>query len=334
MTGELTPRQRAAVRGLVERGVLSPDQADVVLTELAAASVPSASGTANSPGQRRGGLWEVLGYAGAALVFGGAALLLHMSWEDLGQVARVSILLALAALVTAAGVLVAGGPSRVRSLRPASTPRRRIVAALFVLAAPLVAMAVSTGSQNEWAVPTATAGLVVAVVGYLALPSVPGMLAMGAFSVGVVYAATGDWWPGATMLTAALLVALGGVWIALSLAEWLAERTVGLTGGAFIALLGAQWALGLDSTAWGYGATLALAVVFFGLYVRWQDLPLLVAGIVGVTVSVPEAVWDLTGGALGGPLVVLLAGVALLGAGVFGLRLRKRTGPHGASGDA
>lgn len=204
---------------------------------------------------------------------------------------------------------------------------------MFVLPAPLVAMAVSTGSQNEWAVPTAAVGLGVAIVGYLVLPSVPGLLAMGAFSVGLVYAASGDWWGSAPLLTAALLVALGGVWIGLSLGEWLAERAVGLAGGAFIALLGAQWALGLDSTAWGYGATLVLAVVFFGLYVRWQDLPLLVAGVVGVTVSVPEAVWDLTGGALGGPLLVLVSGLVLLSAGVFGLRLRKKTVQQGAVGD-
>lgn len=333
MTGELTSRQRSAVRGLVERGVLTADQADLVLTELAAASGPSALGSEVTAGRRRGGLWEVLGYAGAALVFGGAGLLLQMSWEDLGRGARVSILLALAILVTAAGLLVAGGPGRVRSLRPAFTSRRRVVAGLFALASPLVAMAVSTGTQHEWALPTAVVGLAVAIVGYLALPSVPGLLAMGAFSVGSVYAASGDWWGSAPMLTAALLVALGGVWIGLSLGEWLAERTVGLAGGALIALLGAQWALGLDSMAWGYVTTLVLAIVFFVFYVRWQDLPLLVAGVVGVTVSVPEAVWDLTGGALGGPLLVLLSGLVLLGAGVFGLRLRRKTVQQDASGE-
>jgi hypothetical protein len=78
-----------------------------------------------------------------------------------------------------------------------------------------------------------------------------------------------------------------------------------------------------------YGLTGAAALACFLLY-RWQrHLVLLVAGVVGATVVVPEAVADLTNGALGGSLILLVAGVVLVVFSAVGLRLRAAGGPAG-----
>ena len=65
--------------------------------------------------------------------------------------------------------------------------------------------------------------------------------------------------------------------------------------------------------------TFVAAVAFFVLY-RWRrDVVLLVAGVIGVAVAAPEAVWDWTDGAAGGALILLVAGAALVGASAAGL---------------
>jgi hypothetical protein len=69
--------------------------------------------------------------------------------------------------------------------------------------------------------------------------------------------------------------------------------------------------------------TLAVAVACFLLY-RWRrSVVLLVAGVAGVTLAVPEAVADMANGALSGAAVLLIAGAVLVAASAVGLRLRR-----------
>ena len=57
---------------------------------------------------------------------------------------------------------------------------------------------------------------------------------------------------------------------------------------------------------------------------RWlRSIVLLVAGVLGVTLAVPEAVLDWTNGALGASLILLVAGAVLVAASAVGLRLRR-----------
>ncbi|MFR9728715.1 DUF2157 domain-containing protein [Saccharopolyspora sp. MS10] len=334
MGAELPSRQRRALERLVERGTLDQEQADAVRAEFAA-----------EPAPRRGGLWEVLGYAGGALVLGGAALLLGMSWEDLSRTARVGLLAAASALLIAVGLGVAGSPTGVRGLALAEpSPRSRIVAVLFALASGTTAMAVGSALEDVAAVDedlvASAAGLLVAVAGCAVLPSVPGLLASGAFG----------WW-GALLLAGVepvegvfgdgqlvemvLLIALGLVWAALSAGGVLerpgrdragrVRRDVGFGIAAATALSGAQWTIA-GHQAWSYAVTFVLAVACFAAFLRVRATVLLVFGVLGVTVAVPEAVYDWTGGALSGPLIVLLVGAVLLGVGGLGLRLRNRLG--------
>ncbi|WP_243788859.1 DUF2157 domain-containing protein [Saccharopolyspora gloriosae] len=330
MSAELPPRQRRALERLVERGTLTAEQSEAVRAELTTETAP----------QRPGGLWEVLGYAGGALVLGGASLLLGMSWEDLSQAARVGLLAAATALLVAAGIFIAGSPRAVRELAAAEPSRRsRIVAVLFALASGTTAMAVGSGLDHygspHVSMLATGAGVLVAGAACAVLPSVPGLLATGAFACGFVLSVPGEWFGAEQIHEMVLLIALGAAWAALSASGVLERpsrdragrirREVGYGIAAATALFGAQWTV-VGHQSWSYATTFVLAVLCFAAFLRLRSTVLLVFGVIGVTVAVPEALYHWTGGALGGPLIVLLVGAVLLATGGFGLRLRSRLG--------
>ena len=67
-----------------------------------------------------------------------------------------------------------------------------------------------------------------------------------------------------------------------------------------------------DTTIWTYVITLAVAFACLALYRTERQLVLLLTGVLGVTVAVPEAVWDATKrrGWLGGDTARGRGGVA------------------------
>lgn len=310
----LTPTQRRAVDGLMRRGVLSTEQASAVLAEL--------DGGRESRPRFGGVVAEILGYVGGALILGGASLLLGMSWDELSHAARVSLLAVATVVLALAGSAVGGlSPGRIAAV-PAR--RGRVVAVLFALASVTASMTVGSALDVVETVAATLVGLVTALAGYLVVPSVPGLLASGAFSVAVVLAGAQEWFDTSTTSVTVGLIVVGLVWAVLAGTGVLRYRDVGL-GGAAVALAGAQWPVVSDSPGWGYAATAAVAVVCFLAYLRLRASVVLVVGVVGMTLVVPEAVWNWTGGALGGPLIVLIVGVVLLVAGGFGLYLRRET---------
>ncbi|MCA1193880.1 MULTISPECIES: DUF2157 domain-containing protein [unclassified Saccharopolyspora] len=327
MSAELPPRHRQALERLVERGTLTSEQADAVRAELTAEPAP----------QRAGGVWEVLGYAGGALVIGGASLLVGMSWEVLSTAARIGLLVAATAVLVVAGGLIAGGPRGARELAADAPSRRsRIVSALLALASGSAAMAVVAGLDgSDSSLSASGLGLVAAAAGYALLPAVPGLVATGAFAFWFALALA-DELPGSGSVPQMLvLIVLGGLWAVLAVRGVLDRPTRGRAGrvrrdvgfgiAAATALTGAQWTV-IAHQSWSYAITFVLAVGCFAAFVALRSAVLLVFGVLGVTVAVPEALYHWTGGALGGPLIVLLVGVVLLAAGGFGLRLRNRVG--------
>ena len=72
-----------------------------------------------------------------------------------------------------------------------------------------------------------------------------------------------------------------------------------------------------------YVATAVVGAVSFWVYVVTRAWPYLAAGVVGVTLAVPEALSDWFDGALGAAGVLLATGVTLLLAALAGLRLRQ-----------
>ncbi|MGH8867126.1 MAG: hypothetical protein ACRDYU_03925, partial [Actinomycetes bacterium] len=117
---------------------------------------------------------------------------------------------------------------------------------------------------------------------------------------------------------------LGVGWAVVSLAGLVRERMLVLALGAGTALAGAQLT-GVESPETQYLSTAALAVAGFVLYARERSWPLVALGVAGVTLAVPEAVSDWTDDDLGVAGGVLVAGVSLLVASAFGLRLRATT---------
>lgn len=317
----LSPEQRARLERLGERGVLTREQVAAVLEELDA-----------GPGATRGadtGLWEVVGYIGGALVLGGVSLLVSMSWVDLSRPSRVGLMVVASLVLAGVGVIIAGGPRGVRALADGrSSPRGRIVAVLFALAACTASMAVGSavevpGSPGVATLTATATGLLVALLAYAAIRRLPVLLATIGFSVGVVLAATEEWFDGSTPSVTVGLVALGAGWTALAVTGALRHRHVVLGAGVLIALTGAQCPVGSEQPSWAYGLTLLIALLCFGAYLTERAPVLLALGVLGVTVAVPEAVWHWSRGTLSGPLAVLLVGVVFVVAGGIGFRLRR-----------
>ncbi|SDI07745.1 Predicted membrane protein [Actinokineospora alba] len=309
MATSLTPEQDSALAKLVADGVLTAPQGDAVRAALAVdAGVP-----------RR--VAEVLGYLGGGLVLAGAALLIGTSWEELSRGARIAVLLVSAAVLLAAGILIAGGT---RALPPrVGSARTRVAGVLFALAAVvggITAATIATSHEGLWATSTM---LVLAGCGYLALPSLACLAVAAAGSVAVVWQVVVEVLDADAPWLAGALIVVGVLWGALTAANAVRPGWAGFTVAAVIALIGAQVPLASSEwTVWGYLLTAGVAVAGFVAYRLTRSPVLLAAGVVGFTLAVPEAIWDWTGGSVGGAAIVLIAGAVLLALGGLSLRLR------------
>jgi uncharacterized membrane protein (UPF0136 family) len=323
----LTRDQDMALRQLSSEGVLTAEQAAAVRAALGRVGV----GLPVAPLTHR--LAEVLGYLGGGLMLGGAALLVATAWQELSLPARTVLLLTVSAALVVAGMVIAGGPRALRA--PGAHPARlRVTEVLFALAAgtcALTAGTVATSNQVLWA---AAVGLGVAVAGYLVVPSVPGVVAAAVLSTITVHQVVLDVIGADARGLAAAYVLLGLVWGALAAAGVIAQPWAGFSAGATIALMGAQHPVGNPEWAgWAYALTAAVALTCFLAYLRARSPVLLVAGIVGITIAVPEAIWDWTNGAVGGAAIALVAGAVLLVASWASMRFVTETGDRcGTSG--
>jgi hypothetical protein len=262
---------------------------------------------------------EVAAYLGGGLVLGGAALVLGVSWDDLSRPAKVGVLGAATAALLLAALVVAGGVSAMRTV---AQRRRRVVSTLFSLAAMTAAFTAGTAaSSHEFAVATTT-GLVVAVTAYVLVTTALGYLTLAAAAVLAVIAWVAELVPGSALPGGVALFVLGLAGMALSLVGVLRPKHLALAVGAATALFGAQQPLAGDEPV-AYALTACLAVACFVTYFGVHSTVLLVAGVVATTVVVPEVVWDLTDGAVGGGVLLLVAGAVLLATSLGGMWLRR-----------
>jgi hypothetical protein len=351
------PRHEALHR-LVNEGVLSARQADAVQEALRLGTGETVSGTNGAVGVparpdtvpaapltpsesatatvRRVPWAEIIGYLGGALVLAGAIVLVATSWENLTAVAQTALVAVFAVLLLVAGTVAAGGVSGMAAARrQAQTARLRVAGALLALGA--VATAVTVGvalpedAQGRSVAIASAAGLLVAVAGYTLLPTMFGLI--GSAVLGL-YAVT--WTVDATLVATSLNIGLawlglGLVIAGLAIAGTLRQPRLGLGLGTAVALIGAQMPLGHQGAApWAYLLTVTLAFGCLALY-RWLRNPLLlVAGVIGMTLAVPEAIWDVTNGTVGAAAILLVAGTVLLAASGIGFRMHRRTHPDTA----
>jgi hypothetical protein len=320
LTHGATSQREASLRRLVSQQVLSIEQVDAVLEALGATEVRSG---------RRTWWIEALGYVGGGLMLAGAGTLVGVSWDVLNRSAQVAILAAATLVLVGAAIAAGGGPSGLRRLEGRSASvRRRIVGVLFALASGVAALTVGVAVDNDPQVLAPTVGLAAATFGYVVVRTAPGLLATALFSLSVV-ATAGDDLNSPVLATAFEYLALGAIWTVLALSGVLASRVLGLGIGVLIAFIGAQQPIGTPgASAWAYALTLVVGVACFVLYRMERTLVLLIGGVAGFTVAVPEAAWDITNGAGGAAAILLIAGAVLLGASGLGLRMHRPSTPR------
>lgn len=302
-----------ALRGLVERGTLTAEQARAVEAALREAE------DAGAPAR-----WtEIIGFVGGGLVFAGVVSLMAFSWEDLEWTARVGLLAAVAVLAGLGGLAAVG--TRLLGRGPVPDTRRRVGGTLFVLAAVAAGLALGSALEPDTATAPTLLGLVLAALGYAAAPTAVGLLACGAASVWALWSVleaaglTGN----EALPYGLATVALGLLWGAAAVR--LPNQRTGLVVAAVLALFGAQVPLfdGQDHALLSYTLTTAVSVLCLVLHRWWRVWVLIGAGVVGLTLAVPEAIWDWTDGAIGGALLLLLVGLVLLAASGLGLLLHR-----------
>ena len=333
-------RLEAVLERLVAAGRLSADQAVEVRTDYADAAPATLPPTERGAAAWRAVLPEVGGYVGGAFVVAAVLVLLGPRWDSLTAALQVSLLLGPGLLlVLAAGALSVTTPGGWRPRAAGNpSPRRRVVAVFLVVAAVLVAGAAAVIAGPDLADRVMSATATVLLIGaYAWCPAVLTQLALLLSAVLTV----GTWtaWA-AHQLTATenpsvaigvALTVLAGGWLAGSVGGLVAERAVGVFGGCAVAFLAAEiLAVGGESTAAAVAGYLLLAVLAAGGlvgYVRTRLIGLLVVGVVALAVVVPQAVLDLTDGAIGAGGALLLVGMSVIGASVLGFRLRRGGSP-------
>lgn len=322
---------RSIVFALVDAGLLDTSRADEAVPVVAAAVEGGRAPAPSSGGSVRRRMAELAAYVGGAFVLGAAGLFLAGSWAALGTADRVAVLLGAAAVLAAAGgflVLSAGGPAALRVT--AEAVRRRLTSVLLTGAA--AATGFGTGmlltevltDDEAGATIAALLALGVVLAGYLAAPSVVGQAGAAGGAVVAVTAillAVDDDFSGVTF--GLLVLVLGGLWLAAAERGLWREVMAGRVLGLLLALVGAQIPVVSEWNWVGYLATGLVGLAAFGGYLATRSWPYLAAGVAGVTVAVPEAVTDVSGGSLGAAGALLATGVTLLLAALLGLRLRR-----------
>lgn len=300
-------RVQAALRRLVDTGVLRPEQLDPV-----AAAVGEALGR---PAKVR---WnEIVAYVGGALVLAAAATFMGLSWNSISFTVKVVMLVAITVVLL--GIAAVLG-------RAASPVRARVAAVLAALGSGTAALTGGVVAPSNEVLIGGLAGLVVAAIAYVVLPSAIGLFATGVLAAVTVGGVAELFDRGTVLPWMFAYLGLGLVFFALALSGVLrGQRALGLGLGAVLALFGAQWPIFGDEQVWGYTVTALVALGCLALY-RWeQSWVLIVAGVLGLTLALPEAVWHWTDGAVGAAVILLVAGLVLLAASGLGVLLHRRT---------
>lgn len=320
-------RSRAVVSALVGAGLIEPTrqgEADIVVRNVLASESPGVT----APLRRR--MAEIAGYVGGAFVVGAAGLFFGTTWDQLSFGQQGGILLGIAAMLMVAAVALVIGAGSPRALRaPGEAVRLRLTSVLFTGAAGSTAFGAGVllgdGMANEElaVMLAALLGLVVALVGYRIAPTTVGQLGAAVAAFVMIPSGLGALQSDSTSTIplGLLVLALGAAWlVAAERGLWdevLSARVI----GSALAVIGAQIPI-FDTHAWvGYVATAAVGAVGFWLYVGTRSWPYLAAGVVALTLAVPEALNDWAGGSLGAAGILLVTGLTLLGAALVGLRL-------------
>lgn len=268
------------------------------------------------------------GYVGATLILGGIAVLVGIYLPEPTQARSASLLAALTVVLGAVAMAVAGGPGHLHQMRVSrGSIRRNIGGILFVGAAGAAAGAAGLLADGHAWFAASAFGVVVATVGYAALPTLPGLLAGAVMGMVLAISTVGEIAPPTPLSVGAALVAVGSVLIGLCVLGLVWHRDAGIAMGAVIALVGAQQPLArADTVGWAYALTMLVGFACLMLYLDVVVTTLIIVGVLGLSVSVLEATWDVTSGPVGVAATLVATGAVLLATSGIGLHLWRTRG--------
>ncbi len=278
---------------------------------------------------------ELSGYLGGALVVCAAGIFFAAQWDDLTSGQQVGLLAGIAVLLAVVG-LVLGASSRVglAGLRAGEDPvRRRLTGALLTGAAVSAAgaaglqadaMLTGTGTGPTAALFGFATLALLSMLGYLVVPTVVGQLGVAAGAATAAPLALDELGELSSVSVGSALLGVGVLWLLATERGLWREVASARVIGAGLTVIGAQAPVfDYGEARWvGYVALAAVAVAAFAVYVVRPAWPYLAAGVIAVTLVVPEVLLDWTDNALGPAGALLVTGVTLLGASLLGLRLR------------
>jgi hypothetical protein len=323
------PRTAPLVSALVDAHLLDPGRRSEATSVVE--RVLGSQSTATASLRKR--FAELAGYVGAAFIVSAAAILVFSQWDDLSRSQQVMLLGGISVLLTgsalALGFVTPGGMAEVR--RGDEPVRRRLMGVLLTGAASSAASAV--GLWMDHAVPNhetqvALAGFatlaVLSLLAYVVAPTLVGQLTV-AFGVVALVSVLVDELRGDSVAAGVSILGVGVLWLLATERRLWREVASARVIGCGLAVVGAQIPVfDFDETRWvAYLATALVAAAAFAVYVARPAWPYLAAGVIAVTLVVPEALIDWTDNALGPAGGLLAVGVTLLVTSLLGFRLRR-----------
>ncbi|SHL32062.1 Predicted membrane protein [Pseudonocardia thermophila] len=296
----------------VAAGLIEPAQAEAIRAAEAARPAPPRSSL----------LAEALGYVGGILVLVAVITLTGRFWDELGTGGRLAVAAGAAVVLLVAGLLA---PS------PHIGASGRLRAVVWLLSVAALSGAVGLFADEVLdldgevvALLAAGGAAVYAAVLWRLHRAIP-LHAAFIVAVVVAVAAAAALLPGEAGEPPWLAVwGVGLAWMLLGWGRVVGPRAAAYVCGSVPVIVGAT--VVADS---GWGATLAIAsaalLVVGGVLER--DLVLLGVGAVATLIVVPRVVADWFPDALAVAFVLLVLGIALVGAGLFVARRRREAGP-------
>ncbi len=300
----------------VDAGLIEPDQADrIVDFEAAQESRPDTGGRSSQ-------VAEIAGYVGAALAVIAAGILLGEVWDRLRPWAQLLLLGTVSGSLFLAGLVL-------RDREEATV--RRLVDVLWLGAVAGTAFTLGVAGdrgldarEEQIALVVSSGTTVVALGLYLlrrhTLQQVPVLLGLLATAVSAVLLPRAETAP---LYVGLLLWGIGVAWLLLTAGRIVVPVDTGLVLASLAMGVGGQTAsvdahagIGLVGSLLTCGALLLLSVV-------GRTTLLAGAGLIGLFVFIPQAVFHFLGDSLGAPLALLLTGLLLVGGAVGTLTLRR-----------